>query len=186
VQQGYGTIVLIDGYIVTRYSPSPQEVSDVLSAGAAVFGAASVGALRAVELRTLGMVGVGWVYGEFLSGRLDRDDELVSTMDPDNGHRPISIPLVRIRYAATNLIARGRITATTGATLIDRLSADYFARRTASRVLSHAREIGIDAETAHELLSPVFDVKALDTMACLRAADLARDSSLASSGIAGR
>ncbi len=184
VRRGYDGFVLIDGYMVTRYSPSPQEVFDVLATGAPVFGASSVGALRAVELRAFGMVGVGWVYRGYLSGRLDRDDDLVSTIDPDQGDRAMSIPLVRIRYAVAMLQAKGRVSQRAGAQLIDALGADYFPRRSASRVLVHAQSIGIDDDTARELLSPAFDVKALDAIACLRVAGIATGCSRASSRIA--
>ena len=55
-------IGLIDGRFETVASPWHKEILWALSRGIAVFGAASMGALRAAELAPFGMRGVGTVY----------------------------------------------------------------------------------------------------------------------------
>ena len=41
-----------------------------------VFGASSMGALRASELDTLGMTGIGYCYEQYATGTIDSDDEV--------------------------------------------------------------------------------------------------------------
>ena len=50
-------IILIDGWMVQRYPPSPMELYEAMAAGVMVGGAASLGALRAVELGARGCAG---------------------------------------------------------------------------------------------------------------------------------
>ncbi|MEM0446076.1 MAG: TfuA-like protein, partial [Candidatus Nitrosocaldus sp.] len=57
---GSNSIVgLIDGVFLQDYPPTPIEVYTAIAKGVKVLGAASIGALRAVELERLGMVGIG-------------------------------------------------------------------------------------------------------------------------------
>jgi hypothetical protein len=59
--------------------------------GVHVFGAASMGALRAAELAAFGLEGVGDIYEAFASGALEDDDEA------EGGYRPLSEAMVNIR-----------------------------------------------------------------------------------------
>ena len=47
-----------------------------MAAGTQVFGAASMGALRAAELAPFGMIGVGAIFAAYRDGRLTGDDEV--------------------------------------------------------------------------------------------------------------
>src|SRR5262245_55733660 len=85
VADGVGTIVLIDGVLVYDYPPSPKEVFAALEQGVSVIGTASLGALRSVELRNHGMKGFGTIYQWYLSGIIDRDDEVVVPFDAETG-----------------------------------------------------------------------------------------------------
>src|SRR5690348_7830328 len=67
-------IALIDGQFENVPSVWHKEILWALSQGIAVFGAASMGALRAAELDRFGMIGVGAVYEAFRDGRLGDDD----------------------------------------------------------------------------------------------------------------
>ena len=52
-------IGVIDGVFLATLPPSPMEVLRALRTGVPILGAASLGALRAVELELFGMIGVG-------------------------------------------------------------------------------------------------------------------------------
>ena len=62
VMEGFHAIGAIDGLFETCPSPWHKEIPRGLSKGIAFFGAASMGALRAVELEPFGMIGTGRVF----------------------------------------------------------------------------------------------------------------------------
>jgi hypothetical protein len=100
-------IGLIDGLFETVPSVWHKEVLWALSRGIPVFGAASMGALRAAELADFGMVGVGMVYRQFKAGKLQDDDEVTVLHAPrELGYRPLTDAMVDIR--ATLALARRR------------------------------------------------------------------------------
>ena len=61
-------IALVDGVFEGRPSVWHHELLDALDAGVAVFGGASMGALRAAELAGHGMVGVGEIHRAYATG----------------------------------------------------------------------------------------------------------------------
>jgi len=89
---------IIDGEFYQSLSVSTKEILAVLDCGIKVFGAASMGALRAAETYMFGTVGVGEIFGMFRDGVLDSDDEVALVYDP-HSYRKLSEPLVNIRRA---------------------------------------------------------------------------------------
>ena len=92
-------IGIIDGYFLQVPSVLHKEILLLMQRGVRVLGAASMGALRAAELDTLGMEGVGSVYRMYKDGVIDGDDEVAVLHAPEQlDFRPLSEPLVNIRY----------------------------------------------------------------------------------------
>jgi len=56
---------IVDGEFYQSLAVSPKELLPLLKRGVKVFGASSMGALRAAETYTLGTVGIGRVFGCF-------------------------------------------------------------------------------------------------------------------------
>jgi TfuA protein len=166
VVNGTKTIVLIDGSMIYEYPPSVMEVYQAISEGVTVVGCASLGALRGVELRYHGMFAMGWVYQKYLERSIVRDDELVTPFDPIT-HKPLTIPLVRIRYSVSQLTNANMLNPKQGYELIDKLLNVYCEDRTDDRVRELAKECNISSEITESLLSQKFDVKANDTIECL-------------------
>ncbi|HYS80161.1 MAG TPA: TfuA-like protein [Anaeromyxobacteraceae bacterium] len=101
-------LALIDGVFESTPSVWHHELLDALDAGVAVFGGASMGALRAVELAPHGMVGVGRIFGWFRDGVLTGDDEVALLHAPaEAGYLPLTLPLVNVRAAAELARERG-------------------------------------------------------------------------------
>jgi len=98
-------IGIVDGQFFQSLSISPKEVLRALDAGSRVFGASSMGALRAVELAPYGMVGVGEIYRLYASGTVDADDEVAMVYDTET-LRPLSVPLVNMRLALDAAVAQ--------------------------------------------------------------------------------
>lgn len=71
---------LIDGYFLQDYPPTPIEVFNLLrKKNIKIFGASSLGALRAVELSKFGMIGIGKIFNLFQKQIINSDDEVAVT-----------------------------------------------------------------------------------------------------------
>ena len=149
---GSRLIVLIDGCMIYAYPPSPTEILEAIDAGALIFGAASLGALRGVELRHHGFRASGWIYRAYLDGVIDADDEVVTVFDARSG-RPTTLPLARVRYPVTSLSAAGALPPDQGQTLLARLRDVYIEDRTIAQVRSTAGSCGIRPDVADRILS---------------------------------
>ena len=90
-------IALVDGVFETTPSVWHKEILHVLAQGITVFGAASLGALRAAELWQYGMVGIGKVFEAYRDGRQTRDDAVMVLHAPAAlSYRPLTVALVDI------------------------------------------------------------------------------------------
>lgn len=74
-----------------------------------ISGAASVGAMRAYEIRADGMIGHGWVYEAYCQRRITGSDEIEVLYDPYL-HRQLTIPLVNVRFCLERMITQRGIT----------------------------------------------------------------------------
>lgn len=107
-------IGIIDGYFNRVPAVWHKEIMWIMERGVHVFGAASMGALRAAELDTFGMNGVGWVYQAFRDGTLDRDDEVaVRHGAAEDGYGVLSEAMVNIRRTLGAAEQQGIISAAT-------------------------------------------------------------------------
>lgn len=107
---GVRRIILVDGIFHSGPSVWQRELLAALDEGIEVFGASSMGALRAAELHPFGMVGCGTVFEWFRSGWLDGDDEVALRHGPEDlGYRALSEPLVNIRATLRRAVHCGEI-----------------------------------------------------------------------------
>jgi hypothetical protein len=93
-------IILIDGEFRGNLSPWHKEFVYALQYPGVkgVYGAASMGALRAAELDYLGMIGIGQIYEWYRDGVTEDDAEVALNYALHNGtYRLLSVPLVDIR-----------------------------------------------------------------------------------------
>lgn len=103
-------IAIIDGYFERVPSVAHKEVLWAMSRGIHVFGAASMGALRAAELLPFGMVGVGEIFDAYCRGDLTDDDEVAVAHGPaEEGYRPLSEPMVNVRATLRRAAEEHRI-----------------------------------------------------------------------------
>lgn len=105
-------IGLIDGYFEKVPAVWHKEILWALAQGIHVLGAASMGALRAAELSRFGMIGVGSIFADFSSGRLEDDDEVaVAHGDASTGYRSVSEAMVNIRATLRRAVTNGGLSA---------------------------------------------------------------------------
>lgn len=129
-------IVLIDGYFDHRLAVWHKEILWALTRGVEVYGAGSMGAIRAAELDGYGMVGSGVVYEQFRSGEIEDDDEVaVLHESEDREYRPQSDAMVNIRATLRAALAAGVIDSGTEAELIAAAKSTFYADRRLSRLL---------------------------------------------------
>ena len=124
-------IALVDGLFESTPSVWHHEILDALDAGVAVFGGASMGALRAAELSRHGMVGVGRIFGWYRDGVVRGDDEVALLhAGAELGYRPLTLPLVNLRRAAGLAVEAGSITPREGRALLAAGAAIFYQQRT--------------------------------------------------------
>jgi TfuA protein len=122
-------IGIIDGQFLQTLAVSPLEIFAAIQGGTTVLGAASMGALRAVEMSRFGMIGVGTIFRWFRDARLVAEDELAVAYDPETGSA-LSDALVNMRYALSQAVADRVIHRATRRVLIERARSLYFPERT--------------------------------------------------------
>lgn len=163
-------VVIVDGEFGQSLSVSPNEILRLLDSGITVVGASSMGALRAAELHRYGMTGYGWIFEQYLAGRIIGDDEVALAYSPFD-LRPVTVPLVNVRYWLARLKAAGAIDTATSRRLFSAARRLFYADRTEPRLRS-AIEAVVGADQTRRLLA-VFDgipdIKAEDARTALRA-----------------
>jgi hypothetical protein len=169
VSDGARVIGLIDGVFFQESSVGHREILGALKRGVRVVGASSMGALRAAELHTLGMEGVGEVYRMYRDGILVSDDEVALAFDPESGIA-LSEPLVNIRATLARAEEEGVVDPATGGILLTAASALYYPDRTYPRLVRDARETA-DPETLARFVRWVekgaVDLKRMDAIQAL-------------------
>ena len=162
----YETVLLIDGVFHYDLAPSPKECY-AAARRARCFGAASMGALRAAECRTFGFVPLGVVARWYARDVIDGDDEVAELVDPRTG-RPLTVPLVDVRFAARLAVRRNVLSPGDAAAWIDAVLAIFYAERTWDDALALA------PPPARVALAPIArhesDLKRLDARFALRRA----------------
>lgn len=104
-------LCLIDGCFDSRPAPWHKELLWLMARGTLIFGASSMGALRASELHRFGMIGVGRIFRAYRDRRLTGDDE-VALIHADERLRwaPLSVPMVEVRATLIAACRAGLIT----------------------------------------------------------------------------
>ncbi|QMV13918.1 TfuA-like protein [Vibrio spartinae] len=132
-------IVLIDGYFESVPAVWHKEILYALSLGINVYGCASMGALRAAELASLGMEGFGEVFKRFHSGELEDDDEVALVHGPaELGYPAISVPMVNIRATLAAATQNQIITPHEEARLTEVLKQHHYPQRTYQQLKQQA------------------------------------------------
>jgi ribosomal protein S12 methylthiotransferase accessory factor len=132
-----GTVVgIIDGLFAQTLAISPGEIREAIDNGVVVYGAASMGALRAAEVSTV--LGVGRIFEMYRTGVIERDDEVAVLINPDT-HEPLTEPLVNVRYAVERLVRSGTLNRGDGNAIIESCLHLHYTERTYRRILTQSK-----------------------------------------------
>ena len=128
-------IGIIDGVFHQNSAVGHKEILNAINSGIDVFGASSMGALRASELDTLGMTGIGYCYQQYASGAIDSDDEVAVMLDSES-LEALSVPLINMRYIFDNATSENIITKKEKDELLSIAKKTYYPKRNYSLVLN--------------------------------------------------
>ncbi|HJQ73340.1 MAG TPA: TfuA-like protein [Gaiellaceae bacterium] len=160
-------IALVDGVFERVPAVWHKEILYALEQGIHVYGAASMGALRAAELDRFGMRGVGEIYRLYAEGVLEDDDEVaVAHAGEEDGFTPLSDAMVDVRATLAAAVAEGVVPEETAAEIEARVKRTFYPRRFLPSALDAQNE-------EHERLRAWLpggrvDRKRLDAFALLR------------------
>ncbi|MEO0979581.1 MAG: TfuA-like protein [Pseudomonadota bacterium] len=134
-QNGPCVIALIDGLFQGVPAVRHKEILWAMAQGAIVFGAASMGALRAAELWRCGMHGRGLIYRWLRRFPLLPDDAVaVLHAPPELGAGSLTEALVDLRQAIKHARRRGRVTAEAAQTLLQKAHDLHYTERTVTNI----------------------------------------------------
>jgi hypothetical protein len=137
-------IGIIDGYFECVPAVWHKEILWAMAQGIHVYGSASMGALRAVELAVFGMEGIGAIFDAFRDGTLEDDDEVAVAHGPaETGYRPLSAAMVNIRFTLSAAQQGGVIGPLTRAGLERIGKRLFYPDRTYPRILADAAAAGL-------------------------------------------
>jgi hypothetical protein len=139
VVEGATVIGLVDGRYEDVAAPWHKEILYAIEQGVQVFGAASMGALRAAECAEFGMIGVGAVFERYRSGELSDDAAVAQVHGPaELGYLPLSEALVNVEATFERFRKLTAVTEAEAERLDKSARALFFKERTYPRILSHA------------------------------------------------
>jgi hypothetical protein len=137
-------IGVVDGYFETVPTVWHKEILWALAQGIHVYGAASIGALRATELADFGMIGIGLVYRQFRSGGLTDDDEVAVLHGPaEVDYVPVTEAMVNVRSTVDCALQSGIVEPSVAAVLVSTAKSLFYKDRTYELILKRAAECGL-------------------------------------------
>jgi hypothetical protein len=131
-------VAIIDGVFQSESAVGHREILEQLRRGVDVIGGGSMGALRASELDSMGMTGIGEVYKLYASKRIDGDDEVALIFNPET-LEALSEPLVNMRHNLEKAAARGIISNDDCDILLVKMKSIYYPKRTKEMMIDLAR-----------------------------------------------
>jgi TfuA protein len=133
-------VCLVDALFLQDYPPSPIEVYQLmLNKNIKLFGAASLGALRAVELEKFGMIGIGKIFELYKKGKLTADDEVAVTF-VEGKHQLQSEAMIDIRFNLFLAYRMGIINEITKKTITKVAKSIYFPYRNYTDILDQTEK----------------------------------------------
>jgi len=134
---GPDIIGIIDGIFFDRAAVAHREIIRAIKAGVTVVGGCSMGALRASELDTHGMIGVGRIYEWYRDGVVESDDEVAVTFHPET-LEPLSVPLVNMRTTLEHAVVNGVLDPALGDALLGIARSMYYPDRTYAAMVKNS------------------------------------------------
>lgn len=130
-------IAIIDGVFHQNSAVGHKEILNAINSGVKVFGASSMGALRASELDSLGMTGIGYCYNQYASGAIDSDDDVAVMLDSES-LEALSVPLISMNYVFENAVSENIITSDEKDELSQIAKSTFYPKRNYAQTLAQS------------------------------------------------
>ncbi len=170
------SVALVDGLFDEWPAIRHKELLELMHRGVPLYGGASMGALRAAELQSCGMIGVGRIARAYGRGLIDADDEVAVVHGPaEYDWAALTEPLVNIRATLLRAVRCRVLPVGTARRVLLTARKIFYRRRTWLAVLEDATILNpADSSviSRFEDWLPVgyVDLKRIDAMACVDAA----------------
>jgi hypothetical protein len=135
-----GHVAIVDGTFHMFPAIGHAEIRTAIRRGWTVWGLASMGAIRAREMRDLGVRGYGRVFDRFVREDDFRDDEVALLHGAESPYRAATEPLIHMREAVQDLVEQGVISRSDAEHIVGELSAMWFGYRTLDLLASLVRQ----------------------------------------------
>ena len=160
-------ICIIDGVFHQNSAVGHREILKTISEGVKVYGSSSMGALRASELDSLGMIGIGWCYEQYASGNVNSDDDVAVMLDSTT-LEPLSTPLISMDYVFKNAVKNNIISQSEKDELIKITKQTYYPKRNYAKTLTESNLDNIKKEKLIDFIRCQEDIKKEDAKKLLK------------------
>ena len=159
-------IGIIDGVFHQAPAVGHKEIIEAIDNGITVVGGGSMGALRASELDSLGMVGIGYVYENYANGNIESDDDVAVVFNPETCEQ-LSEALVNISHKLSLATEKEIINNSEKNEILKVAKSIYYPKRTYSKILAESKISDEKKENLIEFSSHIVDIKKQDAIAVL-------------------
>jgi hypothetical protein len=122
-------LIIIDGYFEQTGAVWHKEILMAIEQGVKVYGASSMGALRAAELDAYGMIGFGEIYQKYKMGEIIDDDEVAVTHNTNVVYSKTITALINDRFTLKQAVKEAIISEDQADELLRHLkSQPYYSR----------------------------------------------------------
>lgn len=128
IDQKFNIVAIVDGRFDQALAVSPSEILDGIRSGLRIYGSSSMGAIRAAELHSFGMIGVGEIYNYISSSSQFRDD-FVGQIFSENNKNLKSYSYIDFFFSAMKLVNDKKIDSSTADLLCLLYSSLYYTER---------------------------------------------------------
>lgn len=161
-------IGIIDGVFFDSAAVAHREIIEAIRGGVIVVGGGSMGALRASELESYGMTGVGKIFEMYRDGDIESDDEVAVTFDEET-MEPLSVPLVNVRATLELAVVEGTVMRETTGAILETAKRLFYPDRNYRNIVEECVKKGILKPAEKEVLLDFFknrevDIKREDAM----------------------
>ena len=126
-----------------------------------------MGALRASELDSLGMIGIGWCYDQYASGNVNSDDDVAVMLDSTT-LEPLSTPLISMDYVFKNAVKNNIISQSEKDELIKITKQTYYPKRNYAKTIRESNLDNIKKEKLIDFIRYQEDIKKEDAKKLLK------------------
>jgi hypothetical protein len=155
IKENPDVIGIIDGVFHQSPSVAHKEILKVIEHGITVVGGSSMGALRASELDSFGMIGIGYVYNEYASGNIASDDDVAVALNSETLEK-LSEALVNIDYIFKEAVKENIIDQKEQKELLHIAKSIYYPKRNYSIIL---KKSNLDDDKKNKLITFITNSK---------------------------